>query len=242
MAARDPLPAAPAANSGEPAAPRRMRRHGFGAAPRPMGQAYSRYVRGMKLLLLAVAAVVVTLLIAWPQLDVQESAPAPEALKARTDDADSLRMLNPRYVGVDSENRPFTVTAQSTSQTGPGGQRVSLERPQADMTLTDGAWVSLMADHGVYDRDDGTLFLTGDVQLFHDQGYQFQSESARVDLKAGAASGDRPVRVQGPAGFLAGQGFRIEDHGKTVTVTGRSALRLDPAVLKRTTDAKGSGQ
>ncbi len=238
-----PRPTPSDAAAGRPEARRSgrasQRRHfSFDAAPRPVGQAYSRYVRWLRLLLPTVAAAVVTLLIAWPQLNWQDAAPETEALRVRSDDGDALRMLNPRYVGVDSKDRPFTVTAESTRQVGPDAQQLSLEQPQADITLDDGSWVALLADRGIYDRAAKSLFLAGNVQLFHDEGYQFQSESARLDLDAGIASGDQPVRVQGPAGFLTGEGFRIEDDGQTVVITGRSALRFNPGAYEEAAERR----
>ena len=213
-----------------------QRRFTFSAEPRRVGVGPSRVVRSLKLILPATAAVVITLLIAWPQL--QDSAPGSDSLKVRTDEAEDLRMRNARYVGTDSSNRPFTVIAEATRQVGSDTRRLDLEKPQADITLGDGAWVAVVANRGRYDREANQLALSGDVQLFHDQGYHVRSEGAHLDLRSGIASGDRPVTAQGPAGILKGEGFRIEQDGQRVMLTGRAHLELHPAGLKKQTSEK----
>lgn len=206
----------------------RGHRFSFAARPPAARQGRSRMLRWLKLLLPALAAAMLGLLIVWPQLQ-QREAPGPAV-----ETGDDVRLRDARYVGVDAHDRPFTVAAEATREIDGSSRRLDLQRPQADMTLGDGAWVAILADHGVFDRDTDLLSLDGGVQLFHDEGYQFRSERARLDLKAGSASGDDPVTVQGPAGILTGEGFRIEDQGRRIVVTGHATMQLNPGALKRT--------
>jgi lipopolysaccharide export system protein LptC len=105
---------------------------------------------------------------------------------------------------------------------------INLTRPIADMTMSDGAWVAVTADGGVYHRDSGTVDLSGNVTLFHDTGLSFQTDAASVDLKNDTARGDQPVEGQNPNGELASQGFEVLDDGQTVVFTGRAYLKLYP--------------
>jgi hypothetical protein len=124
--------------------------------------------------------------------------------------------------------------AQSGSKPPKPDSVVNLKQIEADMTLTDGAWVALTADAGVYDRNSGTVDLNGNVTLFHDTGLQFQTDAATVDLRNDTATGDQPVEGQHPDGELAAQGFEVRDDGRTVIFTGRAYLKLYPKT-------KGSG-
>ena len=212
----------------ESGAAARGHRFSFAARPPAARQGRSRMLRWLRLLLPALAAAILGLLIVWPQLQQRE------APRTAVDMADDVRLLDARYVGVDAHDRPFTVAAESAREIDGSARRLDLERPQADMTLGDGAWVAMLADHGIFDRDADVLSLEGNVRLFHDKGYQFRSQSARLDLKAGSASGDEPVTAQGPAGILTGEGFRIEDHGRRIVLTGHATMQLNPGALKRT--------
>ena len=103
---------------------------------------------------------------------------------------------------------------------------VDLSLPKGDITLNDGTWLALTARTGKYDRQGNMLDLKGAVSLFHDQGFELQTETAAVDLEAGRAEGRDPVKGQGPFGQLLADGFRVEDRGDTIVFTGRSRMIL----------------
>ena len=136
-------------------------------------------------------------------------------------------MTDPHFMGTDSRNRPFTVTAERAVQDLTDDQLILLAQPKADMTLEDGAWVALQAKQGSYRRDAETLQLAGGVDLFHDQGYEIHTPSAAIDLNSGTAEGHEPVAAQGPFGELTAEGFRVVEQGAVVEFTGKSRLLLD---------------
>lgn len=205
----------------------RMRRTRAGS------RGYSRFVRSMKFLLPTAAALLVTLVVAWPQLDWDGEQRDSSDWKVKPEDAENLSMTEPRYVGSDDQNRPFVVTADGAKQIAPKAERVALEHPKGDITLSDGAWVAVTAREGTFDRDTYQLDLSGGVELFHDEGYTLNSESAHVDLRAGTAAGDQPVQGHGPGGAITGQGFRVLKGGDTVMLTGKSTMLIRPDALKQ---------
>lgn len=206
---------------------------GQGHRPRVRGEGYSRFVRSMKFLLPTVAALLVTLVVAWPQLDWDGRETDPSEWKVKPEDAENLSMTEPRYVGSDDKDRPFVVTASGARQTAPEAERVALENPKGDITLSDGAWVAVTAREGTFDRESYKLDLSGGVELFHDEGYVLSSESAHVDLKAGTAYGEQAVTGHGPGGEISGEGFRVLDSGATVMLTGKSSMLIRPEGLDR---------
>jgi len=88
------------------------------------------------------------------------------------------------------------------------------------------------AETGVFHNEAKLLDLKGDVSVFHDGGTEMHTASARVDLAAGAASGDEPVDAQGPSGTIVSEGFRLYDRGARIVFTGKAHLRLNHAELK----------
>ncbi len=105
---------------------------------------------------------------------------------------------------------------------------INLDKLIADMTMSDGAWVAVTADNGIYHRDAGTVDLSGNVVLFHDTGLSFETDAATVDLKNDWARGDQPVEGQNADGELASQGFEVRDSGQTIVFTGRAWMKLFP--------------
>jgi lipopolysaccharide export system protein LptC len=167
-----------------------------------------------------------------------------------------VKVQKVQYNGVDAQNRPYSITAEGASQPRtiepvpaadsdadtndaghpPAAQAaaaaakaedvINLQKLIADMTLTDGTWVALTADNGVYHRDDGTMDLSGNVTLFHDTGLSFQTDAATVDLKNDGARGDQLVEGQNADGEINSEGFEIKDRGQTILFTGRAYLKL----------------
>ena len=44
--------------------------------------------------------------------------------------------------------------------------------------------------------------LDGGVNIFSDEGYEFRTERAEIDIDANTAWGDQPIEGQGPLGIL----------------------------------------
>ncbi len=200
--------------------------------PRRFTQTYSRFVSMMKFLLPVVALVLVGLVILWPYLGTDDLRFRIGFAAIKASVSTDPSMVNPRFVGTDSENKPFSVTADLARSQGAVTEKVELEMPKADITLNDGTWLVLTAEQGVFTHQDNTLDLEGSVNLFHDSGYEFRTEKAAIDLQTGSAAGNLPVEGQGGFGVLNAEGFKLVDKGKTIYFTGKSKLVLFPGAEK----------
>ncbi len=177
--------------------------------------------------LLPVAAVALLATIAlWPEIESNTERGRVAFRRIAEVRPDALHIVEPRYQGVDEQNRPYTVTADSALQAG-HQELVQLRRPRADLLLNDGGWIYLESRDGQYDRPRNLLDLAGRVTIHHDDGTQFVTERAALDIAGGNAEGDVPVAAQGPFGTLTAEGFRLRDRGQVVVFTGRSRVVLE---------------
>ncbi len=186
----------------------------------------TRLWRTAKLVLPTVATLVILLLIFWSQTNLQESRFRIGVTELAPEDIDNMKMVNLRFDGMDKQNRPFSITADVASQNRDLEGVIDLVEPRADITLSDGAWVALMAGDGHYDRDGEGLSLGGGVNVFHDEGFEMSTETADVDLESGTTVSSTATSGQGPAGYLNAAGFRVENDGKRVFLTGPARLNL----------------
>ena len=179
-----------------------------------------RLVMALRFGLPVIALLVVIALMTWPLIDPHKLIAV--ALK----NAPDLVIRNLHFNGFDSKNQPYSLTAQSATR--PAGQDnlYDLDKPAAEMTLTSGNWVSGKADYGRFEQSTRRLWLGGNVQMFHDKGYQFTSDEAQVDINGNFAYGDKPVLIQGDFGEIRGQGFRLLDSGTTMIIKGPATARL----------------
>lgn len=223
-----PVPVPRAA--GEETPPPRARLAGFAPGDRRKHSTlYSQIVGLLKFALPAVALGLATLVLIWPQLNPLDQRFRLVPVQVTIEDLENLRMVQPRYVGVDEQSQPFTIIAEQASQAKGSSDSTELVAPQGDIQLNQGAWLAMSAEHGTYHQSDKTLDLAGAVQLFHDGGYEISTDAARVDLDKGFASGDTAVRGQGPNSLLEGGGFRIHDRGQRVEVVGPARVVLYPS-------------
>ena len=189
---------------------------------------YSRFVTMMKVLLPVIALALIVLVVAWPYLKINDTRFNIGFTALKVGNVEDPAMINPRFQGADKDRQPFSITADIAKNLLKGGKSVELEMPKADISLEDGSWLVLTAKSGVYVRQDETLTLNDQVNLFHDSGYEFRTESAVIDLTKGTASGRVSVTGQGPFGNLKAEGFHLVDKGKTIYFIGKSKLTIYP--------------
>jgi lipopolysaccharide export system protein LptC len=164
----------------------------------------------------------VAIVILWPRIRAEFHRPTVTSQEER-----QAKMVNGRYVGSDSHGRPYTVTYESAQQP-PDGGPVDMVNPTAELTLQNGHWVAVSAEHGRYDQAGGLLDLSGHVEVFHDDGYDFTTERAHVEFARNLIWGDRAVEGSGPKGEVQGRGFRIVNNGESIVFTGAARLLLRP--------------
>ena len=204
---------------------------------RGAGDRYSRRVAMLKRMLPALGVMLLLLVAVWPQLgtlleNVGLGLPVIDMREAR-----ELRMLNPRYAGVDRFGRPYVVTAAVGRQVPNRDDLMSLEMPRAEIRLRPGALVVVTAATAIYQTQAQLLDLFENVNLVHENGTRFVTRSAHVDVSANTAEGHDPVVGHGPSGDIAAEGFRIFDKGDTIFFTGNSHVLLKgtkPAVSPAT--------
>lgn len=183
-------------------------------------------VRWTKRLLPALALALLATVAFWPEIEGNEDRSRVSFRRTVQPRAEGLRVVNPRYQGVDELNRPFTITADAAQQ--PGSEQIlDLEEPRGDLLMTDGSWVYVQSRTGRFDRPANHLDLAGEVTIYHDNGLMLVTNSAAVQMDAGSASGDDPVAAQGGFGTLTSEGFRLTERGAVVVFTGQAHAVLE---------------
>jgi lipopolysaccharide export system protein LptC len=202
------------------AAPRRI------GPPRRASRWYSRFVAAMKVALPLAAAAVVGVILMWPQIFPSVARLRQSLGAIGVEELAQSRMVNPRFRGVDDQGQPFALAADVAKPSPHGPDLTELENPRGDLARSDGSWVALTAETGTYDRARRLLDLGGRVTVFHDQGYEVQTNRMHFNLATSIVEGDQPVVGQGPDTEFQSEGFRIEDRGMRVFLTGRARVVL----------------
>lgn len=180
-----------------------------------------------KWLLPLLAVLLLGSIAAWPEFTRVTDQGRIAFRRAFSGDADSARLVEPRYRGVDERGRPYTLSAEVAVQA--GQSRVNLTAPVADTVLESGTWLQVKSREGVFLQNSGELDLSGDVVLYRDDGTTLRTETAAVELKQGAAASNDQTHAEGPFGVLDSQGFVLMDKGAVIQFQGPSRLVLNEA-------------
>ncbi len=175
------------------------------------GAGYSNFVGLMKVLLPISAAVLTALVVAWPLLSGRDEGVPISFADVEFTGPETPLMSNARYLGTDGRDRPLSITADTVTQAAEDEDTVHFTAPKADMLLDSGAWVLLTADRGTLHRATNIMVLDGAVNIFSDEGYEFRTDHAEIDIDANTAWGDRPIEGQGPLGTLNADTFRLDN-------------------------------
>jgi lipopolysaccharide export system protein LptC len=190
---------------------------------------YARLVRVLRYALPAIAALMIGLVVAWPQL-IGDGAGliAPMGAPDQLDGADVMRMNNPRYVGRTSDAEPIGVSAASAYLDPAQPDRIHLERVAAEIARAGERGLQLLAGAGIYDRAAEDVDLSGGVELTTSDGYRFETPSVFLNLERGQALGSEPIAGAGPSGTIAAERFEFEDGGERLRFMGRVRVTLHP--------------
>ncbi len=199
-------------------------------APRAVivSERYSRFVGMMKLLLPLSAAVLVLMVVAWPYLAGRDNGIPLSFATIGLGLDESVFMTNAHYMGTDDKDQSYTLTAELAAQDDSDPDIIQLTNPKADILLDEGTWLALTADKGTLLRASEQLSLEGAVSIFSDLGFEFRTESAKIDLGKSLASGDAPIEGQGPFGVLTADSFRLDSKGHVIHFEGQVRMTLYP--------------
>ena len=133
-------------------------------------------------------------------------------------------MLKPHYQGVDVRNRPYTVIAEKATQL--DKENIALEAIRADMLMNNGIWVALNSGTGAINLTSKQLVLTGGVDIFYNDGYEFRTDHVNVDIDKGSAYADSHVEGQGSLGTLQADQFSVSEHGQVIHFNGSVKMKI----------------
>lgn len=185
---------------------------------------YTRFVRLSKRFLWVLVAGVISLII-WVASDSSSENKARIVFSnmAKSGVLQNI-MANPHYQGVDGKNRPYTVMADKATQV--DKDTVLLTNIRADIALEKGVWIAMNAGSGKLNMVTKKLELTDGVDVFYDNGYEFRTSHANIDIQSGSAYGDASLEGQGPIGTLKAKGFSVTGHGKSIHFNNSVRIKL----------------
>ncbi|MEP6869630.1 MAG: LPS export ABC transporter periplasmic protein LptC [Novosphingobium sp.] len=142
-----------------------------------------------------------------------------------------LRLDHAMYRGLDNRGRPFSVTAGSAVQHTAKVPVVKMSDLSARLLLSDGP-AELYAPDGAFHYDTNTVDVRGPVDFRAAQGYRMTTSNVTIDLKQQHVTGLGGVAGALPAGTFSANRFDADLDERTVTLSGRARLRMEPGKMR----------
>ncbi len=185
---------------------------------------HSRLVISLKVLFPSLAAVMIGLVVLWPQMKAQQE----ENISLISSEVDQLNlpddqaMVNPRFFTVDDKGEPFNLTAKTAFELPGETRRVQLVAIKADLLTQNERWFALDADVGIYSQVDDTMELLKQVNVYTETGEEIDTTQALINIKNRDIVGSKDVFLRTPYGYARAEGFSVTQNGTVFRLTGKT--------------------
>ena len=187
---------------------------------------HSRLVRVMRtgLPVLALAGLGGFAVLVWASNAIPDGLDV-EALSVENGE---LVMTNPRLVGFDEREQPYSVDAERAMQNIANPDLFQLEEVLAEVPLADGRRVTVLSQRGAYDRGSERLTIPDPFTVMVDDGTVAEFANGEVDVAAGTMSSTGAVDIRGPDARIEAERMDIERAGRKATFSGGVVVTIEP--------------
>ena len=192
---------------------------------------HTRKVRVLKLALPVLAVFIILGIIG--ALLVNSLISSPLNLENISISDGKLIMENPKLKGVDGENRPYTLEADSAVQNVEDPTKVQLTSILAELPVDEDVSATLRAGNGLYDTEAKTLRLTNSVFMETTDGMSIKFQEMDVDIAGGYMKTDSGVFAKSEQAEISSKSLVVEDRGKRVIFDGGVTMTLYPGNLRK---------
>lgn len=130
------------------------------------------------------------------------------------------------FQGIDEFNQPFFLQAKKYQKIINNENKLLFEKPNAEINLTNGKWLTVIANEGIFDIEKQTLELMGDVLFLHSDGQQIDTNNAVIDLKKAIIYGNKKIFGKNETINFSSEGFKVVKTGKIFQLLGKSKIKI----------------
>ena len=130
------------------------------------------------------------------------------------------------FQGIDEFNQPFFLQAKKYQKIINNENKLLFEKPNAEINLRKGRWLTMIANEGIFDVEKQTLELMGDVLFLHSDGQQIDTNNAVIDLKKAIIYGNKKIFGKNETINFSSEGFKVVKTGKIFQLLGKSKIKI----------------
>lgn len=193
---------------------------------------HSKFVRWAKLLLPSIAAILLGVLIIFPQLSNNPLDFRFDITRPKKGELEKLHIEKTTFYVTDKNNQVHNFTATNIDETAPGSKLVKLNNPEGILPINILDWFNVKAPSGYFNQNENTLQLTDNVEVFYSVGMNLETFDMTFDFNDSSGFSHSPVKAQGEFGDLKSQGFKFSSKDEILIFTGHTDITIKEESLK----------
>ena len=191
----------------------------------------SKFVRIAGLLMPLIAVILVAMVFLWNTINKEIIIPIDNS-ELTIQSIGKNELINPKFESRDNKDQPFTITADRAYQQKSDEDKVRLDNPSGEVTLTTNEHVAISATSGEFSQDTQELILRENVKLAHSSGYTLDTTLLYIDLKNSQAGTDAKVTIETQDGTIEAAGLRAHQTQGTLKFIGPAKITLKNGIPK----------
>ena len=187
---------------------------------------YSIIVKSLKYFLLFSSIAIFTILII-KSLN-QKSANQNSLITFESEEVSSTTQVlkKPLFMGLDKKQQPFRISAQKATRFTSSENIFNLDKPNGEIE-TNSEKFYIFGNKGVYDNNNQTLLINGDVEFTNKNSIKFETSVAEFDFRKQILTGNESVIGRKNDSIIKSEGFKIINKENKVIFFGKSYLTLN---------------
>jgi LPS export ABC transporter protein LptC len=121
-----------------------------------------------------------------------------------------------QFTGFDKNHQPFSVSAERAVQDRSDASKVHMHKVHAALTRTSGEEIAIRSLSALYDADEKSIALDGEVELSSRDQFTATMARATVALAEEELLAEVPVLVNHRQGEIRANGMAISDDGRRI--------------------------
>ena len=187
---------------------------------------YSIIVKSLKYFLLFLSIAIFTILII--KSVNQKSVNQNSLITFESEEVSSTTQVlkKPLFMGLDKKQQPFKISAQKATRFTSSDNIFNLDKPNGEIE-TNSEKFYIFGNKGVYDNNNQTLLINGDVEFTNKNSIKFETSVAEFDFRKQILTGNESVIGRKNDTIIKSEGFKIINKENKVIFFGKSYLTLN---------------
>jgi LPS export ABC transporter protein LptC len=187
---------------------------------------YSIVIKSLKFFLLFLSISIFTILIVKSISQKNDNRNNLITFESEEVSSTTQVLKKPLFMGLDKKQKPYKISAQKATRFTKSENIFNLEKPNGEIE-TNSEKFYIYGNTGVFDNDDQTLLINGDVEFTNKNSIKFETSVAKFDFKKQILMGNESVIGRKNDSIIKSEGFKIINKENKVIFFGKSYLTLN---------------